>query len=254
MGPAWPMVQLQLVSSGTSSQKLHSYKSTIETQKRVQASFGGIALYSAGMFARTCTRCLARPRAGVLRTNVASMRAQHRAFGTAPSGASTGAASGSGLSVGTLVPIVSELDRMAPSFDLRGENIRVIKTPAEFYETLKVQHYRRLPIRNQDVVGMLKLIQTGPDTQCKTTNLLIDAIHREIRKGAHRHHPRCHATQPPAETEHTNGLLARHTRSAKSILRFVISTACYRVWRRSSRSSHVSYAKLDWAEKKVYSE
>lgn len=38
------------------------------------------------------------------------------------------------------MPIVSELDRMAPSFDLRGEDIRVIRTPAEFYETLKVRY------------------------------------------------------------------------------------------------------------------
>lgn len=40
--------------------------------------------------------------------------------------------------VGALAPFVNELDRLAPSFDIRGEQIRVIQTPAEFYETLKV--------------------------------------------------------------------------------------------------------------------
>ena len=31
-----------------------------------------------------------------------------------------------------------ELDRIAPRFDIKGEQIRVLRTPAEFYETLKV--------------------------------------------------------------------------------------------------------------------
>jgi CDP-diacylglycerol--glycerol-3-phosphate 3-phosphatidyltransferase len=35
--------------------------------------------------------------------------------------------------------MVSELDRMAPSFDVRGDQIRILRTPAEFYETLKVR-------------------------------------------------------------------------------------------------------------------
>lgn len=41
-------------------------------------------------------------------------------------------------SVGALAPFVTELDRLAPSFDVRGEQIQIIRTPAEFYETLKV--------------------------------------------------------------------------------------------------------------------
>ena len=42
-------------------------------------------------------------------------------------------------SVGALAPFVTELDRLAPSFDIRGEQIQIIRTPAEFYETLKVR-------------------------------------------------------------------------------------------------------------------
>ena len=42
-------------------------------------------------------------------------------------------------SVGGLAPFVTELDRLAPSFDIRGEQIQIIRTPAEFYETLKVR-------------------------------------------------------------------------------------------------------------------
>lgn len=60
-----------------------------------------------------------------------------------PSGGAAGAApsastAGSISSVGALAPFVNELDRLAPSFDVRGDQIRIIKTPAEFYETLKV--------------------------------------------------------------------------------------------------------------------
>jgi hypothetical protein len=73
-----------------------------------------------------------------MRTNAASVRVHRRSLGTSPPGANAGATPSSNLAIGTLAPIASELDRMAPSFDLRGEDIRVIRTPAEFYETLKV--------------------------------------------------------------------------------------------------------------------
>jgi hypothetical protein len=39
--------------------------------------------------------------------------------------------------VGLLSPLTSELDRIAPSFDLCGDQIEVIQTPAQFYSTLK---------------------------------------------------------------------------------------------------------------------
>ena len=39
---------------------------------------------------------------------------------------------------GSLAPFVKELDRMAPCFDVDGSQIRVLQTPGEFYETLKV--------------------------------------------------------------------------------------------------------------------
>lgn len=40
--------------------------------------------------------------------------------------------------VGALAPFVNELDRLAPSFDVQGDQIQIIRTPTEFYETLKV--------------------------------------------------------------------------------------------------------------------
>ena len=40
-------------------------------------------------------------------------------------------------SSGMLAPFVGELDRIAPSIKINGSQIRVIRSPAEFYETLK---------------------------------------------------------------------------------------------------------------------
>ncbi|KAG5937863.1 hypothetical protein E4U59_004115 [Claviceps monticola] len=86
------------------------------------------------MFARACTRCVVRPRLA-LRTNAVSSRVQRRSYGTAGSTASTTQANG--LSAGSLAPLVSELDRMAPSFDIRGEDVCILRSPVDFYETLK---------------------------------------------------------------------------------------------------------------------
>lgn len=67
-------------------------------------------------------------------------RAQRRRYS---SQAGAAPASTQGNAVGALAPFVSELDRIAPSFDLRGEQIQIIQTPAEFYETLKVDEPQR---------------------------------------------------------------------------------------------------------------
>ncbi len=32
----------------------------------------------------------------------------------------------------------SELDRIAPKFEIQGSQIQILRTPTEFYETLKV--------------------------------------------------------------------------------------------------------------------
>lgn len=37
-----------------------------------------------------------------------------------------------------LAAFTEELDKIAPRFDIRGEQVKVLRTPSEFYETLKV--------------------------------------------------------------------------------------------------------------------
>ena len=36
-----------------------------------------------------------------------------------------------------LAPFTDELDKIAPSFKIHGSQVRVLQSPAEFYETLK---------------------------------------------------------------------------------------------------------------------
>lgn len=38
-----------------------------------------------------------------------------------------------------LAPFTNELDKVAPSFRIHGSQIQVIKTPTDFYETLKAR-------------------------------------------------------------------------------------------------------------------
>lgn len=38
-----------------------------------------------------------------------------------------------------LAPFLGDLDRIAPCFNVHGSQIRILKTPSEFYETLKVR-------------------------------------------------------------------------------------------------------------------
>lgn len=77
------------------------------------------------MFARNAPRLIR------LRPRLPARAPQRRAFSSSPSPAPAPAA--------PLAPFVTELDRLAPSFDVRGSDIRVLKTPAEFYETLKAK-------------------------------------------------------------------------------------------------------------------
>ncbi|KAH7136420.1 hypothetical protein EDB81DRAFT_657224 [Dactylonectria macrodidyma] len=73
--------------------------------------------------------------------------------------------------VGALAPFVAELDRLAPSFDVRGDQIRIIQTPAEFYETLKDR------IRNARNRIFLSTLYIG-----KSEKELIETLREALRK------------------------------------------------------------------------
>lgn len=87
------------------------------------------------MLARSCCRCVGRARLQPRPHRLSAVRVQNRSY----SGSSAAPSPAQGAAkVGALAPFASELDKLAPSIDLRGEQIQIIKTPAEFYETLKV--------------------------------------------------------------------------------------------------------------------
>lgn len=98
------------------------------------------------MLARSCARCAGRAR--IARPSVP--RAATRRYTSNAGGAGAGSsstASDAALShgvptsaaAGVLSPLTGELDRIAPSFDLQGDQIEVLQTPSEFYETLKAR-------------------------------------------------------------------------------------------------------------------
>ncbi|KAF4120624.1 CDP-diacylglycerol---glycerol-3-phosphate 3-phosphatidyltransferase [Geosmithia morbida] len=87
-------------------------------------------------------------------------------------GASTSPAASSGPgsgAAGALAPFVNELDRIAPRFDIRGEQIQIIKTPADFYETLKNR------IRNAKSRIFLSTLYVGK-TEGELIETLCDAL------------------------------------------------------------------------------
>lgn len=83
------------------------------------------------MLARGCARCLGRARTLPVRIPSSSCR---RYTTHAPTPPPTGSSN-----IGALAPFVSELDRIAPSFDISGSQVTILQTPASFYKTLKTK-------------------------------------------------------------------------------------------------------------------
>ncbi|KAI8303687.1 CDP-diacylglycerol--glycerol-3-phosphate 3-phosphatidyltransferase [Colletotrichum sp. SAR11_240] len=87
------------------------------------------------MIVRGVSRCSTKLKIPFAQTNVTRSRPQCRQFAMPAAGAP--AASSSGSAAGMLAPFANELDKIAPSFSINGSQIRIIKTPTDFYETLK---------------------------------------------------------------------------------------------------------------------
>ncbi|KAH6611596.1 phosphatidylserine synthase [Trichoderma cornu-damae] len=121
------------------------------------------------MIVRSCGRCASRTRILRQKPSISPPRHQHRSYAT-PHGAPGAQAHGGG-GAGLLAPLVSELDRMAPSFDVRAEQIRILKTPAEFYETLKDR------IRNAKKRIFLSTLYIG-----KSETELLETLREALRR------------------------------------------------------------------------
>ena len=86
------------------------------------------------MLARTVTRCCRQGRSPVFARSL--RRYPARQFATHPAAPPTSPGS---TSPGMLAPFVTELDRIAPAFDIKGSQVQILETPTDFYETLLVR-------------------------------------------------------------------------------------------------------------------
>jgi CDP-diacylglycerol--glycerol-3-phosphate 3-phosphatidyltransferase len=97
------------------------------------------------MIARSILRCSAtRPLAT---TRSSPLRAKYRRYSTTSSTNPVHTSS----PVSMLAAFTDELDKIAPRFDIEGSQIKILGTPAEFYETLKVNWIRSLGRFEADV-------------------------------------------------------------------------------------------------------
>ncbi|KAK7741931.1 CDP-diacylglycerol--glycerol-3-phosphate 3-phosphatidyltransferase [Diatrype stigma] len=74
-------------------------------------------------------------------------------------------------SAAMLAPFTNELDKIAPSFKINGSQIQIIKTPADFYETLKAR------IRNAKRRIFLSTLYIG-----KSEKELIETLQEALRR------------------------------------------------------------------------
>ncbi|KAI1098842.1 hypothetical protein F4804DRAFT_104001 [Jackrogersella minutella] len=88
------------------------------------------------MIARGASRCCLKLRPTLVRSMSRYGQQCCRRYSIPSSPAPTAS---SLSSVGMLAPFTNELDKIAPSFKVNGSQIQIIKTPTDFYETLKTR-------------------------------------------------------------------------------------------------------------------
>ena len=86
------------------------------------------------MIIRSLKRCSAPRRLQVCRPRM--LHAKRRSYSTSTSSIATAGAPASPASM--LGAFTNEFDKIAPKFEVHGSQIDVLRSPAEFYETLKV--------------------------------------------------------------------------------------------------------------------
>ncbi|KAH9215749.1 hypothetical protein DL95DRAFT_445794 [Leptodontidium sp. 2 PMI_412] len=85
------------------------------------------------MIVRSTTRCAASRRIQLCRPR--NLHCKQRRYSTSTSSLASSASTTSPASM--LGAFTNELDRIAPKFQIQGSQINIIRSPAEFYETLK---------------------------------------------------------------------------------------------------------------------
>jgi hypothetical protein len=68
----------------------------------------------------------------------------------------------------------NELDRIAPKFEIHGSQIQILRSPTEFYETLKVRYIG-------DIMDGYELMEVGQDFESRKSDIPLYFVHRENR-------------------------------------------------------------------------
>ncbi|KAL2203349.1 hypothetical protein CC79DRAFT_1337979 [Sarocladium strictum] len=156
------------------------------------------------MFARSCTRCVARARPAFPRPQITPNRVQCRRY-SGSAGAATASPAASSHAAGTLAPVVSELDRLAPSFDISGDRIQIIKTPTDFYETLKerIRKAKKRIFLSTLYIGATEqeLITTIQDALRKNPELKLSILTDALRGTRGAPNPSCASLLAPLVSE-----------------------------------------------------
>jgi CDP-diacylglycerol--glycerol-3-phosphate 3-phosphatidyltransferase len=161
------------------------------------------------MIVRTCLRCTGRARPRPFSQPSlpkGAPRFQCRRFSStgAAHAASTSGTSGSNA-FGVLAPFVNELDRVAPSFDLRGDQIEVIQTPTEFYETLKdrIRNAKRRIFLSTLYIGKSEreLLETLRDAMKQNPELKLSILTDALRGTREAPAPTCASLLVPLVAE-----------------------------------------------------
>lgn len=218
------------------------------------------------MLARSLLRCSA-PRQ-VVRCRQWPVRVKGRRYSTASSTASPGTQSTAGQ-MPVLAAFTEELDRIAPRFDIKGEQVTVLRTPEEFYETLKVRG------RETSLNGWMGDADgwAGQDTKCREAYIPLDIVYRQDgarvsqyisdttplpcpfdRRAVDNHPPRCSPGETRIEAERPHRCPAWDTRNPLSMFSFSLSTADRRVRTREGRHPYVPYTEPDGAAQEIRAE
>ncbi|KAI1799481.1 hypothetical protein F4811DRAFT_96424 [Daldinia bambusicola] len=111
----------------------------------------------------------------------------------------------SSSSTGMLAPFVNELDKIAPSFQINGSQIRILKTPTDFYETLKarIRNAKRRIFLSTLYIGKSEkeLIATLQDALRANPELKLSILTDALRGTREAPDPSCASLLAPLITE-----------------------------------------------------
>ncbi|KAI1078623.1 hypothetical protein F5B20DRAFT_546748 [Whalleya microplaca] len=161
-----------------------------------------VGFHITAMIARGASQCCQKLRPTLTRPACRYGRQFYRRYSMPPSAASTGS---SASSAGMLAPFMNELDKIAPSFKINGSQIEILKTPSDFYETLKtrIRHAQKRIFLSTLYIGKSEkeLIATLEDALRANPELKLSILTDALRGTREAPEPSCASLLAPLVTE-----------------------------------------------------